>query len=279
MRARRATPAVPTRASRLAAALLAAAVGLTARPAAATDPAAKALGLTAEQTIGQTPAGGDRDRRQRRAAADVADRVHARPTRVLPGVDDDEALAIDLDAGLAQPRGVGLGRVGPERDPGRALARPLDQPLGERDRRLLLAAARDADRRHRDRQRGDPDRRHRVARGREDRRPTRRDVQQGGQPGQRPDRGQRLAAARDPGALEPYLDGYGLLLAARWRADRALPALGPARAEDAAAIRGTLETLARAYPTPTPPSGAVPVPPGELLTQASRLKLRLGGGD
>jgi hypothetical protein len=86
---------------------------------------------------------------------------------------------------------------------------------------------------------------------------------------------QHLAAARDPAALEPYLDGYGLLQAARWRAGRARPA----RPEDAAAIDAALDSLARAYPSPTRAAGAAPVPPGELLTQASRLKLRLGQGD
>ncbi|TCZ60835.1 hypothetical protein [Roseicella aquatilis] len=90
---------------------------------------------------------------------------------------------------------------------------------------------------------------------------------------------QRLAAARDPGALEPYLDGYGLMLAARGRADRLLPALGPAWAERAAAIRAALDSLARAYPTPTPPPGAPAVSTGELLAQASSLRLRLDGSD
>lgn len=91
---------------------------------------------------------------------------------------------------------------------------------------------------------------------------------------------QHAAAARDPAALEPYLDGYGLLQAARWRAERALPALdGPERAEDVQAIRSTLDTVARAYPSPVLPQGPSPVPSGELLAQTGRLKLRLGSGE
>lgn len=89
---------------------------------------------------------------------------------------------------------------------------------------------------------------------------------------------QHVTATRNPDALEPYLDGYGLLAAARWRAQRALPALGPARAADADAIRAALTGFARVFPTPARPKDAPAVPAAELLGQASRLKLRLGEG-
>lgn len=87
---------------------------------------------------------------------------------------------------------------------------------------------------------------------------------------------QYAAAARDPGALEPYLDGYGLRRAAAARAERALPALDAAgRREEAVSMRALLASLAAAYPSATRPAdaAAAALDAGGLQSQASRLKL------
>lgn len=93
------------------------------------------------------------------------------------------------------------------------------------------------------------------------------------------DRGamQNAAAARDLGELEPYLDGYGFLLAAQARAERALPALEAAGRQDVAErARSALRTLARAFPGPARPTGVLPVDAGAMLVEASRLKILTG---
>jgi hypothetical protein len=88
---------------------------------------------------------------------------------------------------------------------------------------------------------------------------------------------QHAIAARDPQALEPYLDGYGLLLAARTRAGAALPAIEARSRPAAEAIRASMASLARAYPTATrPPATAPAVDAGALLAEASRAKLAAG---
>lgn len=87
---------------------------------------------------------------------------------------------------------------------------------------------------------------------------------------------QYAAAKREPDALGPYLDGYGLRRAAAMRAERALPALDAAgRREAAAAVRGVLSSLASAYPGATRPPGGLPADAGALQAQASRLRLLL----
>lgn len=84
------------------------------------------------------------------------------------------------------------------------------------------------------------------------------------------------AALRDPAALEPYLDGYGLYRAAATRADRTLPALEAAgKNEVASAIRGALTALATAYPQPARPAVAPMIDAGALLAASSRVKLAL----
>lgn len=88
---------------------------------------------------------------------------------------------------------------------------------------------------------------------------------------------QYAAAARDPAALEPYLDGYGFHLAAKARAEKALPALEAAGRRDVAErMRAALGTLARAFPGPARPAGLPAVDAGALLAEASRLKILTG---
>lgn len=87
---------------------------------------------------------------------------------------------------------------------------------------------------------------------------------------------QNMAASRDP-ALEPYLDGYGLYLAAQARAGKAMPALEAAGRRDVAErMRSALGTLSRAFPGPARPSGASPVNEGAMLAEASQLKILVG---
>ena len=85
---------------------------------------------------------------------------------------------------------------------------------------------------------------------------------------------QHAAALREPAELEPYLDGYGLFLAAQVRAEKALPALEAAGRRDVAErMRATLAALARAFPGPARPAEAAPVDAGALLAEAARVKI------
>ena len=88
------------------------------------------------------------------------------------------------------------------------------------------------------------------------------------------DRPSSVAALREPAELEPYLDGYGLFLAAQVRAEKALPALEAAGRRDVAErMRATLAALARAFPGPARPAEAAPVDAGALLAEAARVKI------
>lgn len=63
------------------------------------------------QALGEAAAGGDGDGRQLRLAADVAEGEDVVDRGVLEVVDDDVALAVDLDAGALEAEGVGLGHA------------------------------------------------------------------------------------------------------------------------------------------------------------------------
>lgn len=84
---------------------------------------------------------------------------------------------------------------------------------------------------------------------------------------------QHAAALASP-ELEPYLDGLGLYLAARARAERVAPELAQAgHGAQAEALRATLGALAPAYPGVTRPTTRTD--PGALSAQAARLKFAL----
>lgn len=87
---------------------------------------------------------------------------------------------------------------------------------------------------------------------------------------------QYAAAAREPDALEPYLDGYGFLQAARRRASGVLPALEAAgRGAAVAAVRTAFALLDQAYPGALRPAVPPPTEPGVLLAAAGRARLAL----
>ena len=88
---------------------------------------------------------------------------------------------------------------------------------------------------------------------------------------------QSAAAAREPTELEPYLDGYGLYLAAQARAQKTLPALESTGRQDIAErMRSVLRALRQSYPGPARPIQAATMDDAALLAEASRLKLLVG---
>ena len=88
---------------------------------------------------------------------------------------------------------------------------------------------------------------------------------------------QNVAAGREPAELEPYLDGYGLYLAAQARAQKALPALEAAGRRDVAErMRSVLRALGPSFPGPARPAHAASIDASALLAEASRLKLLVG---
>ncbi len=58
--------------------------------------------LVVVQTIGQAAARGDRDRRQRRATGDIAERKNMRLAGALVEIRLDETLLVHFDAGMFQ---------------------------------------------------------------------------------------------------------------------------------------------------------------------------------
>ena len=82
---------------------------------------------------------------------------------------------------------------------------------------------------------------------------------------------QQYAVAAKSKDLEPYLDGYGLYLAAKVRADELLPRID---GEAAVGLRKLLENLARAYPSVMRPQ-SLALEPSAVMSQAARVRLLL----
>ena len=76
-------------------------------------------------------------------------------------------------------------------------------------------------------------------------------------------------------AAEPYLDGLGLYLVAKQRADRQLKTIAAKNPDAAKKVTAALNALAKAYPGAKPPKTKAAMP--DMLGAVSAAQLALSG--
>lgn len=86
---------------------------------------------------------------------------------------------------------------------------------------------------------------------------------------------QQYASARKSSEEEPYLDGLGLYLVAKQRADRQLKAIAAKSPEAEKKVTAALDALAKAYPGAKPPTTKPAMP--DMLAAVSAAQLALSG--
>lgn len=86
---------------------------------------------------------------------------------------------------------------------------------------------------------------------------------------------QQYSSALKSSEEEPYLDGLGLYLVAKQRAERHLKEIGARSPEAGKRVNAALAALAKAYPGATPPKTKPPMP--DMLATVSSAQLALSG--